>query len=249
MESVLRGTFTKPKIDVYEIFWVGGGSLSWNGLNLTRDGERDLFLVRQEGGRWRVVQDWSRSIFPAASGPRTRLPLDDSHPFWERYALMNFWMDRSVQAVDRGPGRFFDFTQALGHWRTKKLLRGLLRHPSSGVRLAACEELAHESDECWEMLADPAVSKDSLVHRKPIQWDEGRIMVARSDFAGALRQMAMDELRVLTTITHRGLRREFCHAYLKKFPGDTDNGCSLGEPLPASLVTEEGDVPLFGDWP
>jgi len=43
-----------------------------------------------------------------------------------------------------------------GLWRKAKVLRGLLRHPDSDVRLAACEALLHmgwAQDECWNSLA------------------------------------------------------------------------------------------------
>jgi hypothetical protein len=60
---------------------------------------------------------------------------------------------------------------------------------------------------------------------------------------------AMDELRVLTTIGHPPLRREFCREFVEKFPADTDNGCPTDKPIPATIVTADGDVPLVGDWP
>jgi hypothetical protein len=186
VDAVLKGSYTKSQIDVYEISWLGGGSLSWSAFNLTRDGERCVFLLRQEGGRWRVVQDFYRSIFPVSSESPTRLPMDASRSFWERFALMNFWIDRSTTEVRQGPGKFFDFTGALGPWRTKKLLRGLLRHPAPKVRVAACEELARYSDECWQMLADPAASDARLVHREPIRWDEQSIRMARGRFSALL---------------------------------------------------------------
>src|SRR3982751_790178 len=30
VETVLRGTYTKPKIDVFEVFWTGGATGNWN---------------------------------------------------------------------------------------------------------------------------------------------------------------------------------------------------------------------------
>lgn len=248
VEAVLRGTYTKPKIDVFEIFWTGGGSVSWSGNNVTRDGERDLFLVHQESGRWRVVRDFRRSIFPAQEHLE-RIPLDESQPFWERYALMNYRIRRTGPAPTGTPFLWSDPGRALDGWRTKKLLRGLLRHPVREVRLAACEELAHESDECWEILSDPKVSEGALVYRAPIHWDEQRLSRTRSDFKRALQSRTMDELRILTTVGNLGLRREFCRVFMTKFPGDTDNGCPADKPIPATIVTEDGDVPLIGAWP
>jgi hypothetical protein len=135
IETVLRGAESRSLVDIYEIFWTGGASGDWNS---TQDGERDLFLVRVENGRYHVVRDWWRSIFPVASGSHSRLPLDDSRPFWERIALMNWWMQRSGDAVrityrfSRGdPGR------ALSLWRIVKLNRGLVRHPSPGSEYLA----------------------------------------------------------------------------------------------------------------
>jgi hypothetical protein len=79
-------------IDVYEVFWTGGASGDWNS---TEDGERAVFPLRVEQGCYRVVGDWWRSIFTVTSGPHARLPLNDSRPFWERVALMNWWVQRS----------------------------------------------------------------------------------------------------------------------------------------------------------
>src|SRR5262249_27810348 len=79
VETVLRGTESRRVVDVYEIFWTGGTSGGWNS---TDDGERALFLVRIENGRYRVVRDWRRSIYPVTSGPHHRLPLDESHSLW-----------------------------------------------------------------------------------------------------------------------------------------------------------------------
>jgi len=58
-----------------------------------------------------------------------------------------------------------------------------------------------------------------------------------------------DADRVLTTVDSPSLRREFCQKFLAKFPHDTDNGCSADNPFPATIVTENGDVPLVGAWP
>ena len=52
----------------------------------------DLFLVRVENGRYHVVRDWWRSIFPIHSGSHPRLPLDETSPSWERVGLMSWWV-------------------------------------------------------------------------------------------------------------------------------------------------------------
>ena len=70
---------SRSVIDVYEIFWTGGTTGDWNS---TQDGQRALFLVRKENGKYHVVRDWWRSIFPVTGGPHQRLPLDETHiPF------------------------------------------------------------------------------------------------------------------------------------------------------------------------
>ncbi len=65
--------------------------------------EHALFMVRRESGRWRIVRDWWRSIFEVLSGYHARLPLDESRPFWERYALMNYWIGRDSSKSARMP--------------------------------------------------------------------------------------------------------------------------------------------------
>jgi hypothetical protein len=99
VETVLRGAETRRTVGVYEIFWIGGTTGNWNS---THDGDRDLFLVRVENKRYHVVRDWRRSIHPVAGGAHSRLPLDDSHPLWERIALMNFWIERNDDAARIG---------------------------------------------------------------------------------------------------------------------------------------------------
>src|SRR4051794_5093680 len=137
IENVLRGAESRGTVDIYEISWTGGTTGDWNS---TRNGERDLFLVRVENGRYHVVRDWWRSIFMVASGPHSRLPLDDSRPFWERIALMNLWIERTDDTT-RIVFRHLDPGNALSLWRTVKLERGLVRHPSAGVRVPACRAL------------------------------------------------------------------------------------------------------------
>ena len=72
VEMVLRGAEMRRVVDIYEIYWTGATSGNWSA---TRDGERDLFLVRVENGRYHVVRDWWRCMFPVTSGPHSRLPL------------------------------------------------------------------------------------------------------------------------------------------------------------------------------
>jgi hypothetical protein len=59
----------------------------------------------------------------------------------------------------------------------------------------------------------------------------------------------IDEARVFTTINNRALRERFCREYKRRFPNDHDNGCPVDRPPPATIVTEDGDVPLTGPWP
>ncbi len=73
------------------------------------------------------MRDWWKSIFGVATGDHARLPGDVSRPFWERFALMDFWIRRDTN----GPivlDHRNDPGQTLGEWRRTKLLRGLLRH-------------------------------------------------------------------------------------------------------------------------
>jgi hypothetical protein len=151
VETVIRGTESRKMIDVYEIFWTGGATGDWNS---TDEGERALFMVRIENGRYHVVRDWLRSVFPVTTGPHDRLPLDDSHPLWERVALMNFWIPNAdpPARITYPQFRYIDPGNALGLWRTLKLYRGLVRHPSAGVRVPACRALLElggwRQDEC-----------------------------------------------------------------------------------------------------
>jgi hypothetical protein len=153
VEIVVKGSEPRKLIDVYEIFWTGGATGDWNS---TQEKERDLFLVRVENGRYHVVRDWWRSIFPIYSGSHTRLPLDETKPLWERVGLMTWWVQpdrsRAFENMSRNdPGG------ALGTWRRIKLLRGLLRHPDRRLRLCACKRLLFESmaqDECWDALTE-----------------------------------------------------------------------------------------------
>lgn len=255
VETVLRGELPKQSIDVYEVFWTGGASGNWNS---TQDGERAVFLLRVEQGYYRLVQDWWRSIFPVTTGPHRRAPLDDTHPLWERIALMNFWFERANPAARFTYPQFrhSDPGSALSLWRTVKLQRGLLRHPSAAVRVAACRELRSwggwGQDECWEML-----SADDKTHLQ----DSGYFCCTATEVSnwrrknqdrGAARlwQGAVaEERRLLTAMNNRQLRAEFCRLFEREYPGDHDNGCPADRPPPATIVTENGDVPLLGPWP
>lgn len=57
---------------------------------------------------------------------------------------------------------------------------------------------------------------------------------------------AVNELRLLTTINNPTLRREFYAKFQKRFPEDRENGCPSDRPPPATIVTQDGDVPLTG---
>jgi hypothetical protein len=261
VETVLRGAYTKPKIDVYEVFWTGGTTGDWNA---TRDGERYLFLVHKEAGRWRIVRDWWRSIFEVSTGYHSRLPLDESRPFWERYALMGFWIGPDVSGSSRMVDYRNDPGSALGKWRRTKLLLGLLRHPQPTVRIAACialDPFRHPCEQIFSTAEWERVYEGGLRRREPFHWEVKDQQAERERFKRALYAQsvspsdpdyspgAMDELRVLTTTHDPVLRREFCATFMKRFPGDTDNGCPADKSIPATIVTEEGDVPLIGDWP
>jgi hypothetical protein len=256
VEMVLRGTESRKVVDVYEIFWTGGTSGDWNS---TRDGDRALFLVRIENGRYHVVRDWWRSIFPVTNGPHFRLPLDNSHSLWERIALMNYWIERSDGAARLNYPYFSynDPSAALGRWRTVKLERGLVRHPSAGVRVPACRELLEldgwGQDECWEALSD---SDRAHLH------DSGHRCCSSDDIAAARRQLAAssaswwwttygdrEDRRLLTAVSNKQLRTEICRRYAYEYPKDTDTGCPADQPPPATIVSERGDLPLSGAWP
>lgn len=56
-------------------------------------------------------------------------------------------------------------------------------------------------------------------------------------------------MRLLTTINHPTLRREFCHLFAQRFPNDRDSGCPADQHPQATIVTEDGDLPLIGPWP
>lgn len=242
IENVVKGSESRKRVDVYEIHWTGASMGDWNS---TQTNERDLFLVRLENRRYHVVRDWWRSIFPISSGSHIRLPLDDSKPFWERVGLMTWWPqpDRSKAfeyPIRKDPGG------SLGRWRTAKILRGLLRHTDSSLRLFACGELISwglDQDECWETLpAADGLTPEwfSRTHHRFEQEAHGLWDTWGLD---------QDEARLFTTVNDRKLRLDFCRLYELRFSSKTDTGCPAGSPFPASIVTENGDEPLLGDWP
>jgi hypothetical protein len=255
VELVIRGSEKRRVVEVYEVFWTGGTSGDWNS---TEDQQRALFLVYQEQGRYRVVRDWWRSIFPVTNGPHTRLPLDDSHPLWERIALMNWWMsgDESLR-ISYPTFRYADPGQTLSLWRMTKLYRGLVRHPSSNVRVMACRELLRMGgwgqDECWDALSNN--ERSHLRDGGSVCCTEAAIIAARranlersaeSDWSSYPER---DMRRLYTAVSNPARRRQFCQLYRREYPEDQDNGCPAGQPPPATIVTERGDVPLFGAWP
>jgi hypothetical protein len=58
-----------------------------------------------------------------------------------------------------------------------------------------------------------------------------------------------DMPRLLTAVNRPTLRREFSRLFAQRFPHDHDNGCPADQPPPATIVTQDGDVPLLGPWP
>jgi hypothetical protein len=249
VETVLRGTESRKVIDVYEFSRTGGTAGDWNS---TRDGERALFLVRVENGRYHVVRDWSRSIFPVTSGPHRHLPLDDSRPLWERIALMNFWIEPNVARIPYPYFHYNDPGQMLSRWRTIKLERGLVRHPSQAVRMAACSELISSlsgwgQDECWDALTDSDRATVPGGPAKDVTAGPNQRALGSSSWWTIVRDR--DSRRILTTVSNRKRRAEFCALYEREYPGDHDNGCPADQPPPATIVTEHGDMPLAGAWP
>ncbi len=247
VEMVLRGAEPRRSVDICEISWIRGTSGDWNS---TQDGERDLFMVRIENGRYHVVRDWWRSIFPLYSGKHDRLPLDDSHPFWERIGLLSWWLG---EGHSQGSLYRHDPGSALGLWRTAKIARGLLRNPEREMRVEGCQTLVfigRFQDDCWDQLSpeDRATWSDHGVSpaERFVHADEGHAM-DQWDWAVATNDI--DTMRLLTTANRPHLRREFCRLFARRFPNDHDNGCPADRPPPATIVTQDGDVPLIGAWP
>lgn len=258
VETVLRGSEPNPTIDVYEVFPTGGVTGDWN---LTHDNGRYLFLVRLENGHYHVVRDFWRSIYPVYSGRHDRLPLDGSRPLWERFALLQWWVqqDRS-QAF--GNDRYSDPARVFGWWREAKVLRGLLRHPDRDVRLAACEDLLHmgrAQDECWDSLGlvdRQSLKKFSNMIPPEESWNQNRSFESYAERLWdekvndpSLTGDAINELRLYTTVHNPELRRKFCVKFQHRFPEDKENGCPVDRTPPATIVTQDGDIPLDGEWP
>jgi len=250
VEMVLRGTERRKTIDIYEIFWAAGATGNWNA---THDGERDLFLVHVEDGKYHVVRDWWRCIFRVYNGPHSHLPLDDTHSFWERFALMNYRVESSDPAA-KMPDLFFggaDPGGALSLWRQVKLLRGLVRHPSQNVRLSACGSLTQfrgfGQDDCWEMLSD---DDKSQVPDAAAEIATLRLELSRRDAQWWwIHYGDRETRRLLTAVSNKKLRAGICRLYTAEYPGDSDTGCPADSPPPATIVTDRGDVPLIGPWP
>jgi hypothetical protein len=249
VEHVLRGTESRTKVDVFEIEWMGGRNGDWN---TTHDGGRYLFLVRRENRRYHVVGDYWRSIYPITSGRHGRLPLDESHSLWERIALMNWWLnpDADIVGID-----YSDPAEALGLWRRIKLARGMMRHPTSAVRVGACSYLLGNldmgQDECWDALTTNEREKIAS-YRMSISADIGVTRESRAYFNVGqwwTRHRHVEERRNATAINDRRLRQEFCRLWEREYADDHDNGCPADGPPPATFVTERGDVPLIGRWP
>jgi len=205
------------------------------------------------------VRDWLRSIFPVTSGPHPLLPLDDSHPLWERIALMNWWVQPNDERakITYPHFRTNDPGLALGQWRVVKLERGLVRHPSSNIRVAACRELlmigGWGQDECWETLSEAERAHLS---------DSGYLCCSATEIADSRQKRALwapdrwwatardrEPRRLLITINNATLRKEFCRRWEHEYPGDLDNGCPADQPPPATIMTAQGDVSLIGSWP
>jgi hypothetical protein len=250
LENVLRGVEPRTEVDIYEVFGLGGKVGDWNS---TEVGERDLFLVRLENDRYHVVRDHWRSIFRIRSGTHVRLPLSDSHPFWERVGLLMWWVRSDwTPAVAHFPN---DPGNVLGRWREVKLLRGLLQHPNHDLRLAACAALlAGEpwEDECWDQLTSD--DQKSLANIEDAQRRHKEQFADRHKAPDMFAMYSanpqdMDRVRLLTTESNASFRREVCQLFLKRFPDDHDNGCTPNLPPPATIVTADGDVPLTGPWP
>jgi hypothetical protein len=259
IESVLRGEEAQRVVNVYEIFWTGGASGPWNA---TQNGERAVFLVRKEGGRYHVVRDWWRSIFPISRQIEApaKLPLDASSPLWERVALMNWWFGPAATGsrLAYGVSYYPDPGGVLTLWRLTKLQRGLLRRPSSQVRIGACRQLlllqSWAQDECWEMLSaeeQGELREGGYYCCTSAEVEESR---RKAEQLPAERQWRIyndpDSRRLLTAINNRRLREQFCRLWQRDYPGDNDNRCPADRPPPATIVTAaQGDVPLVGRWP
>ena len=114
-------------------------------------------------------------------------------------------------------------------------------------------------DECWNAL--PLADRQKLnrfwnVVPAQTAWEQNRRFERDVDrmWKWALDSFGwssshIDELRLFTTISNRELRQKFCRQFRERFPDDRDNGCPADQPPPASIVTQDGEVPLPGPWP
>lgn len=243
VETVIRGNEFRPEIVVYEFFPTGAAVAN---SNVTRIGERDLFLARLEHGRYHIVRDLLRSIYPINSGKHDRLPLDDTHPFWERVGLLCWWpgewhSSKGYTFNNSDPG------QALGLWRTAKIARGLVRHPEQAMRILGCERLLMYpwQDDCLSILSPEDLAAGHLGRATNAAREDD----ARIQWKWAVDGGDIDMMRLLTAANIPTLRREFCRTFTQRFPNDHDNGCPADRPPPATIVTKDGDVPLVGAWP
>jgi hypothetical protein len=255
VETVIRGAEARPMIDVYEVIPTGGATGDWNSTHV---GSRYLFLVRKENAGYHVVRDWWRSIFQVTCGPRPRLPLDESHSLWERIALMNRWIHSSDAngEIDSFNFHHSDPGSALTSWRTAKLQRGFLRHPNPRVRVPACRDLlltGSGQDECWDMLSES--DRTHLSDGGWISFSAAEIELKRQKTRGRGSEWLWrtypdrEQRRLYTAIHDRQLRTEFCRMWQREYLDDRDNGCPADQSLPATIVTQDGDVPLIGPWP
>ncbi|MFN7931806.1 MAG: hypothetical protein U0R19_00690 [Bryobacteraceae bacterium] len=242
VEAVFLGQEPSQRISVYEIIWTGGTSGDWNA---TSDGERALFMVFKDHGRYHVVRDWWRSIFPITSGPHTRLPMDKSHPFWERFDLMNLWYPPQAE----GELVIARRQRAISLWRTVKLMRGLLRHPNPHLRTGACRELLTYDglDECYEDLSP--VERNRLQSGGYLCCSAAKVAENRSRFQSRPPSWYWpardpDLQRLYTSVRDPAYRAQFCRLWHAEHPTDKDTGCDPANPHPATIVTEEGDIPL-----
>jgi hypothetical protein len=131
-----------------------------------------------------------------------------------------------------------------------------VRHPSREVRTSACRDLigltGWGQDECWEALSDE--DRAYLVDRyrccSPGDITRGRQNLEQLGASWFWTRMtSLNERRLLTTVSNNERRQEFCELYRREYAGDSENGCPDDQPPPATIVTEEGDVPLTGRWP
>jgi hypothetical protein len=108
-------------------------------------------------------------------------------------------------------------------------------------------------DECWETLSD-----SDKAHLR----DGGYVCCSASDIVESRAQRKerkplwwwsrypdREYRRLLTAANDRQARAEFCRLYARDYPGDPDTGCPANRAPPATIVTENGDVPLLGPWP